>query len=274
MYQSPVALRPGTTRDTLRPRRPVVERIAGWSSRHRKTAVFGWLLPVAALFMAAQAVGTKNLPSYDPGQSGQAERALHQAAPGYYGSAAEVVLIQARAPGNTFSGDASMRQAARQLVTALAALPKSAAGIGSPLTLTARHGDSLPLVSADGHSALVTFNVPGSVRNQDQAVAADQRTVHAVQASHPDLLIAETGDASILRAIARTWPERRNPPRTGQPAPSPRSGRPVRNPVPEPLTAAQKNHTALLDPGVSEPWFLIQGLLLLLAGRWFARRSY
>ena len=201
MYQSPVALRPETTQDTLRPRRPVVERIAGWSSRHRKTAVFGWLLLVAALFMAAQAVGTKNLPSYDPGQAGQAERALHQAAPGYYGSAAEVVLIQARAPGNTFAGDASMRQAARQLVTALAALPRTAAGIGSPLTLTARHGDSLPLVSADGHSALVTFNVPGNVRSQDQAVAADQRAVAAVQASHPDLLIAETGDASISRAI-------------------------------------------------------------------------
>ena len=201
MYQSPVALRPETTQDTLRPRRPVVERIAGWSSRHRKTAVFGWLLLVAALFIAAQAVGTKNLPSYDPGQSGQAERALRQAAPGYYGSAAEVVLIQARVPGETFAGDAGMRQAARQLVTALAALPKSAAGIGSPLTLTAGHGDSRPLVSADGRAALVTFVVPGNTKDQDQAVAADQRAVAAVQARHPDLLVAETGDASVLRAI-------------------------------------------------------------------------
>ena len=42
---------------------------------------------------------------------------------------------------------------------------------------------------------------------------------------------------------------------------------------PEPLTAAQKNHTALLDLGVFEPWFLIQGLLLLFAGRWFARTT-
>ena len=201
MHQSPVSLRPETTQDTPRPRRPAVERIAGWSSRHRKTAVFGWLLLVAALFMAAQAIGTKNLPSYDPGQAGQAERALHEAAPGYYGSAAEVVLIQARAPGTTFASDASMQQAAQQLVTALAALPKSAADLGSPLTLTARHRDSRPLVSADGRSALVTFNVPGDVSNQDQAVAADQRAVAAVQARHPDLLIAETGDASILRAI-------------------------------------------------------------------------
>jgi hypothetical protein len=39
---------------------------------------------------------------------------------------------------------------------------------------------------------------------------------------------------------------------------------------PEPLTAAQKNHAALLDLGVFEPWFLLQGSLLLFAGRWFA----
>ena len=57
-------------------RGPVVERIAGWSVRHRKTAVFGWLALVAVLFVAAQALGSKNLPSYDPGQAGQAERAL------------------------------------------------------------------------------------------------------------------------------------------------------------------------------------------------------
>jgi len=209
MYRSPASLRPETTQDTLRPRRPVVERVAGWSSRHRKTVVFGWLLLVAVLVAAAQAAGPKNLPSYDPGQAGQAERALHRAAPGYYGSAAEVVLIQARRAGGTFAGDVSMRQAARQLVTALEALPKSAIGIASPLTLTARHGDSRPLVSADGRSALVTFNVPGNASNQDQAVAADQRAVAAVQAGHPDLLIAETGDASITRAIDNSLDFRR-----------------------------------------------------------------
>ncbi len=42
---------------------------------------------------------------------------------------------------------------------------------------------------------------------------------------------------------------------------------------PEPLTAAQKNLAALRDLGVFEPWFLVQGLLLLFAGRWFARTA-
>jgi len=184
---------PTSRQDT---RRPVVERIAGWSARHRKTAVFGWLALVAVLFLASQAFGSKNLPTYDPGQAGQAEQALHHAAPAYYGSASEEVLIQARHAGDTFARDASMRQAARQVATALAALPQDAAHIQSPLASRAR-----ALVSADGRSALVTFVVPGSASDQDQAVAADQRVVAAVQARHPDLLVAETGDASIARAI-------------------------------------------------------------------------
>jgi putative drug exporter of the RND superfamily len=184
---------PTSRQDT---RRPVVERIAGWSARHKKTAVFGWLALVAVLFLASQAFGSKNLPSYDPGQAGQAEQALHHVAPDYYGSASEEVLIQARHGGHTFAHDASMRQAARQVVTALAGLPQDAAHIQSPLA-----GQTRALVSADGHSALVTFVVPGTASDQDQAVAADQRAVAAVQARHPDLVVAETGDASITRAI-------------------------------------------------------------------------
>jgi putative drug exporter of the RND superfamily len=182
-------------------RRPAVERIAGWSARHKKTAVLGWLALIALLFAVSQAFGSKNLPSYDPGQAGQAERALHQAAPAYYGAASEAVLIQARASGRTFADDASLRQAVRQVVAALTALPGSAAGIQSPLAAGAGHPGHPSLVSADGRSVLVTFDVPGNVPNSDQAVAADQRAVAAVQAAHPGLIVAETGDASIARTI-------------------------------------------------------------------------
>ena len=36
------------------------------------------------------------------------------------------------------------------------------------------------------------------------------------------------------------------------------------------LTAGQKNLAALHDLAIFEPWFLVLGLLLALAGRWFA----
>jgi RND superfamily putative drug exporter len=56
-------------------------------------------------------------------------------------------------------------------------------------------------VSKDGRSALVTFEVPGNVADIDQAATTNQHAVATVQARHPDLLIAESGGASIQQAI-------------------------------------------------------------------------
>src|SRR6516164_7501006 len=82
---------PGRRRD----RPNLTERVAGWSAAHRKTAVFGWLLLVAAIFMTGQAIGPGNLPQYDAGQAGQAERIQNEVAPAQYNAFAESVLIQA-----------------------------------------------------------------------------------------------------------------------------------------------------------------------------------
>jgi putative drug exporter of the RND superfamily len=170
-------------------RAPATERVAGWSARHRKTAVFGWLLLVAGVFMAGQAIGSAQLPQYDPGQAGQAERVLNHLAPAQFGADPESVLIQARSRGVTFKTNAGMQQAASQVAAALSVLPKDATGIAAPL------------VSKDGRSALVTFEVPGNVADIGQAATADARAVDAVQARHPDLLIAESGEASLQQAI-------------------------------------------------------------------------
>ncbi|HEY2489704.1 MAG TPA: MMPL family transporter [Streptosporangiaceae bacterium] len=172
----------------------MIERIAGWSTRHRKTAVFGWLALVAVVFMAGQALGTKSLPGYDAGQSGRAEQVLHRL--GVSSPANEDVLIQARGTGRTFATDPAMRRAVSEVATALARLPHAATGIRSPLG-----AGSHALVSADGRSALVTFQVPGPAADQTTAVAPAQRAVAAVAARHPDLRIAEGGDASFGRAI-------------------------------------------------------------------------
>jgi RND superfamily putative drug exporter len=175
-----------------RARSPFVERIAGWSARHRKTAVFGWLALVAVVFLGGQALGTKSQPSYDAGQAGQAERTLHGL--GVVAPAVEDVLIQARSPGAAFASDPAMRQAARQVTAALARLPGAATDIRSPL-------DERALVSADGRSALVTFQVPGPAADQSTAVAPALSAVAAVQARYPGLRIAEAGDASFSRAL-------------------------------------------------------------------------
>jgi RND superfamily putative drug exporter len=167
-----------------------VERIAGWSARHRKTAVGGWLLLVAAAIAVGHLAAAPSLPEYDPGQSGQAEHTLQRL--GVTSPPAESVLIQARA-GTSFAASPAMHRAAGQLVTALRALPGSAAGVRSPLA-------DRSLVSADGRSALVTFTVPGPLADEDSRVAPAQRAVAAIAARSPGLRIAEAGDASTDRA--------------------------------------------------------------------------
>jgi RND superfamily putative drug exporter len=171
----------------------VVERVATWSARHRKTAVFGWLAMVAIIFVVGQMIGTSNVPSNDPGQSGVAERALqklHDTGP----PPAEGVLVQARTGTATFRTDPQLRHATAAVVTALGALPRSTASdIRSPLG----QGNGA-LLSANGRSALVTFNVTGS--NEDDAVVPALRAVASVQQKYPALRIAEAGDASEDRA--------------------------------------------------------------------------
>jgi RND superfamily putative drug exporter len=200
MGQSRSSVFPPAPHDDERQRRkiraPVTERVAGWSARHRKTAVFGWLLLVVAVFTAGQAIGSAQLTQYDAGQAGQAERVLNKVAPAQYNAYAETVLIQAKTPGVTFGSDPAMRQAASQVAAALSARPQYAAGIRTPLSAG---GQSL--VSKDGRSALVTFEVPGNVADVNQAATTDQHAVATVQARYPDLLIAESGDASIQQAI-------------------------------------------------------------------------
>jgi RND superfamily putative drug exporter len=182
--------------DTKQPARaPIVERVAGWSARHRKTAVFGWLLLVVVAVAVGHQLGTSNVNSYDPSQAGRAERILDR--PVVQQPASESVLVQGRAAGQTYASDPEMRQAVREVVAALRGVPGSAAGIESPLTSTG-------LVSASPGkpgSALVTFNVAGKPDNDDKAVVPALNAVAAVQAHHPGLKIEEAGGASVDRAI-------------------------------------------------------------------------
>ncbi|HMH36391.1 MAG TPA: MMPL family transporter [Streptosporangiaceae bacterium] len=182
--------------DTKQPARaPIVERVAGWSAIHCKTAVFGWLLLVVVAVAVGHQLGTSNVNSYDPGQSGKAERVLDR--PVVQQPNAESVLVQGRSAGQTYASDPEMRQTVREVVAALRALPESATGIQSPLT-------SSGLVSASPGkpgSALVTFNVAGKPDNDDTAVVPALNAVAAVQAHHPGLKVEEAGGASVDRAI-------------------------------------------------------------------------
>jgi uncharacterized membrane protein YdfJ with MMPL/SSD domain len=57
-----------------------------------------------------------------------------------------------------------------------------------------------PQISKDGHSALVTFSLPGNQKTAETNVVSSLAAVHAAQKAHPELRIDESGDASINKA--------------------------------------------------------------------------
>ena len=173
----------------------MVQRIACWSARHRVAVIAGWLVLAVVALLGGHLLGTQSQPQYDPGQSGQAEQMLSKL--GVVTPPAESVLIQARGsgPGSTYLHDPALRGAVAEVVSALNRLPRAAADIRSPLSPGGQ-----ALISADGRTALVTFQVAGPNASADSTVNADLAAVARVQASHPGLLVREAGGASTDQA--------------------------------------------------------------------------
>ncbi len=60
--------------------RGIAARVGGWSARHKKSVLAGWLVFVVASVVIGGAVGTNKLTQADQytGQSGRAEKTLEQ----------------------------------------------------------------------------------------------------------------------------------------------------------------------------------------------------
>lgn len=170
---------------------PLVERIAGWSTRHRLVAIGLWFALLLAAVAASAAVRGPGAPSEDPGETGRAERVMD--AQSGYDAERESVLVARRSGGEArFADDPALTATTDELVRALRR-SGGAAEIRTPPA--ADH------VSADGRAGLVTFRL----RGPDDALAAHYdatvRAVRAVAARHPGVRLAQSGDRSLSTAV-------------------------------------------------------------------------
>jgi RND superfamily putative drug exporter len=177
-----------------RARRTLIERAAGWSVRHRVLAIAGWFALVAVAVLSSALMPGEQARSTDPGESGRAQQVLRQQ-DGFV-PVLESVLIQARQPGGQrLSDDPRLRAAVEDLVVSLRRTG-AVADVRSPLEPGAE-----PLVSKDGQSGLVTFQVAEAVEavkpNYDAAVGS----VEAVAGRHPQVRFAQAGDRSLAVAV-------------------------------------------------------------------------
>ncbi|MEV7021765.1 MMPL family transporter [Kitasatospora sp. NPDC093558] len=158
--------------------------MGAWSARHRKTAVFGWLVFVVLAAVLGGMHGSTKVGRDEsvPGQVSRAARILDDA--GLTTPAGETVLVQSP----ELSADApAFRAAVAQVIAAVDATGKAAA-VRSPYDTRA--------VSADGHSVLVQVTLKGDREEAVTNVPAVMAAVAGVQGQHPELTVVELGEAS------------------------------------------------------------------------------
>ncbi len=169
-------------------------RAARWSAANWKKATFGWLAFVIAAVAIGQAVGAVKLTDSEQG-TGEAARA--QAMLRHVGlaqAAGEQVLVQsatrdARSPG--------FRHVVQQVGERLAAMPQ-VMNVRSPYA-PGRAGQ----ISANGHSALVEFDMGGSSDTASERVQPVLDEVARLRRAEPGFTVAEFGDATAARAVQK-----------------------------------------------------------------------
>lgn len=173
---------------------PLVERIAGWSARHRMTAITGWFALVIVSVLAGTVLGLDSAPSTDPGESGRADRVLD--AQTSYVPLQENVLVQPLKDGSRLAKNPQVRGAIKDLTTRLRQAPGAVAELRSPL-----EPDGADLISEDGRSGLVNIQIAGPGEQFRDHQEAIESIVKEVAARHPDVRLAQAGDASLSAAI-------------------------------------------------------------------------
>jgi uncharacterized membrane protein YdfJ with MMPL/SSD domain len=172
--------------------RNIAARAARWSAQHRKKAVLGWLAFVVVVFMVGNMVGTKQISDVDQfsGEAHEAEVALDRAG---LRPVEEVVFMQS---DDLTLKDPEFRAAVEDVTGRLSKL-RYVENVKSPLA-----GDSE--VSADGHAALVGFEIAGDSTEAKVRVDSSLAAVASVQAKHRGLDIEQFGGASANKAINKT----------------------------------------------------------------------
>src|SRR3954464_2367447 len=166
-------------------------RAGRWSAQHRKKAIWGWLGFALIALMVGSMLGTQTQEEAQSGvgESGNAERTIDDAFPKH---AVEQVLVQS---SSATASDPSFRAVVGDLQRHLAATPYTQ-GFESPYK-PANAGQ----ISADGHSALLQFDIAGDEDQAQDRVAATLDATSAGQAANPDFVVEQVGDASINKQL-------------------------------------------------------------------------
>ncbi|RNG17935.1 MMPL family transporter [Streptomyces botrytidirepellens] len=162
-------------------RRGLAVRLGGWSTRHRKSAIIGWLLFVVVVAVVGGMSGSRQMTNSEngAGDSARAQKVLEDA--GLSTPAGEMVMLRSTDPDG-------WRAAARDLT---ARLEKTGE--------TARIQP--PVRSAGGREGLVAFQLKGDPDTAGERVKPVLDAVAATESAHRGITAHEFGDATAQHEL-------------------------------------------------------------------------
>ncbi|MEU6004360.1 MMPL family transporter [Streptomyces sp. NPDC047197] len=166
-------------------KRSVTVRVARWSALHPGHAVIGWLVFVVLCLGGGIAAGMNSATSEDfrVGEAGRAEALATEG--GVQLRPTEQVLISARSgPLDKAAADAAVKD----ITARMKSLPEVASV-------------AAPVESADGRVLRVQVELNGPDQDGKKNVVPLQAQTEQAEKAHPDLVIEETGAASVSKGV-------------------------------------------------------------------------
>ena len=172
--------------------RNLAARAGRWSAEHRRSRSGGGSGSCCWCSLAGGAASTVTQENAQSGvgESGRASVVAHKAFPKHV---SEEVLIHSASVRAT---DPAFRAVVEDVQRRLAATPYTGA-FESPYAAGNR-----ARISADGHSALLRFEIAGKESQAKDRVDATLKATSAAQAAHRDFTVAQFGEASAEKEIS------------------------------------------------------------------------
>jgi uncharacterized membrane protein YdfJ with MMPL/SSD domain len=169
-------------------------RAGKWSAAHRKTAIFGWLAFVIAAIVIGVGAGLKTIDQQNQnvGQAQRADQILKQAGFVQSGALTEIAVVQSN---KLTTHDGAFQAAVRDVVNAVSP-STSIHNLRYPLAAA-----NSSLVSASGHTALVEWDMNGTLKSAETQIDPLTRSVASVARAHPDVYVGEAGSVSSTKAL-------------------------------------------------------------------------
>jgi uncharacterized membrane protein YdfJ with MMPL/SSD domain len=172
-------------------------RIGRWSTRHRRSAIVGWLVFVVLAVVAGGMSGTihpKDQTGH--GDSAKADKITNDAYPDRQG---ESILIQGRDGAHASVKDPGFRRTVADVAASVDRQP-GVINVRSPYAK-----GNASQISRDGASALVTFDVAGDTTLAGKRIDAVETAVKGAAQRHPQQFVGEFGSASAEKALSAAF---------------------------------------------------------------------